>query len=703
MSKRALAEHANGVRCPDRFPRLSKLHASWRNARSAFLALALIAGSARAADKVAEPGPTPWLGAFTRPPLDSPLVITGGFGEYRIGHFHAGFDFGTGGRVGAPVYAPLPGSIERIRASGVGYGRSVYLRTDDGRLLQFGHLDGYTDALAAYVAAVQESSGQYEQDLWPEAGRFRFRAGDRIAWTGQSGAGGPHMHFEIRRGDMAYHPLRAGLVANDTTKPTLAGLTLEPLDGASRVEGGVRPRTFSLTSAGADTIRAIGRLRAIVAARDGVWRGVDRMVPWSTRMEWNGEWVDARLDSISWATDMIESDYVYDAGRVIGDKGIVLWAPAGWRPRVIVTNVPRDREAGTITIAPGDPPRPLKLVARDAAGNRSERTLVVVPSRAVPPPPKLRDPTDVSSPSASKFEFDALPGGRLRIVFRGAPTGSRNVRMSSHGETVSAVFDRGVWSAILTYTGGLQVIGETDSSVWQRSGPRFHVAPKSWGNAVDRQRVLTMTEMLETDGLVFQLPSDGTFDDELVLVRDIDSLPPLDAELRPVTKLAWIGPEAVPLRKPLQLAIGRKMVTDTSGVGLYAYRGGEWEWVRWSARSDRRGWDASPSRLGTFALLRDSRAPRITVAAAPARPKTAPAYSRWAIEARLVDGGSGVDARASYFVVDGKRVPSEWDSEEGVLRWRPRRVPKSGTHHYVVVATDRAGNAGRLPGSFVLH
>src|SRR5207247_8888513 len=117
---------------------------------------------------------------LSRPPLDPPITVTGGFGEYRIGHFHAGLDLGTGGRTGRPVYAPRSGWIERVRASGVGYGRSLYLRTDDGRLLQLGHLDAFVEPVASWVAAIQDSSGQYEQDLWPEAHRFAFRAGERI-------------------------------------------------------------------------------------------------------------------------------------------------------------------------------------------------------------------------------------------------------------------------------------------------------------------------------------------------------------------------------------------------------------------------------------------------------------------------------------------------------------------------------------------
>jgi murein DD-endopeptidase MepM/ murein hydrolase activator NlpD len=131
-----------------------------------------------------------------RPPLDPPLRLSGSFGEYRPGHFHAGLDFATGGQVGEPVYASLPGRVVRVRASGTGYGRSVYLQADDGRLLVYGHLDAFDEPLASYVAEVQDSAGEYEQDLWPDPARFRLSAGQRLGWSGRSGTGAPHLHFE---------------------------------------------------------------------------------------------------------------------------------------------------------------------------------------------------------------------------------------------------------------------------------------------------------------------------------------------------------------------------------------------------------------------------------------------------------------------------------------------------------------------------
>ena len=89
----------------------------------------------------------------------------------------------------------------------------------------------------------------------------------------------------------------------------------------------------------------------------------------------------------------------------------------------------------------------------------------------------------------------------------------------------------------------------------------------------------------------------------------------------------------------------------------------------------------------------------------PAAPRRAPAgpYPRWALEAQLVEQGSGVDPRATSFVVDGRRVPSEWDAVVATLRWRPLRTPARGRHVVTVVATDRAGNVRKTRGAFVVE
>ncbi len=220
--------------------------------------------------------------AALAPPLDVPPLpvvrVTGGYGEVRSNHVHAGVDLSTGGRVGAAVRASLAGNIERVRASGVGYGRSLYLRAGDGRLLVFGHLDAFAGAIAAYVDSVQRATGKYEQDLWPAASRFRFASGDTIAWSGESGSGGPHLHFEVRHGDFALDPLLAGIVQDGELPPRLESLTLEPLRENAWVARRASPWTTPLT-APAETLVVEGTVRAIVRSRAGV-APVTRTTQW---------------------------------------------------------------------------------------------------------------------------------------------------------------------------------------------------------------------------------------------------------------------------------------------------------------------------------------------------------------------------------------------------------------------------------------
>jgi hypothetical protein len=179
-------------------------------------------------------------------------------------------------------------------------------------------------------------------------------------------------------------------------------------------------------------------------------------------------------------------------------------------------------------------------------------------------------------------------------------------------------------------------------------------------------------------------------------------------ELKARSHVFALEPALTPLRGPLRVGIeaagprsARAPAGGVAGVSLYRDSGGGWDYV--GADLDwRAGWIGAETRaLGRFALFRDATAPRVKLRVPPrVVPPGRPA--RWALEARITEEGSGVDARASRFVVDGRRVPSEWDAVMTTLRWRPLRPPASGRHEVEIVAADRAGNVRRRRASFVL-
>ncbi|HEU4724354.1 MAG TPA: M23 family metallopeptidase [Candidatus Eisenbacteria bacterium] len=661
-------------------------------ADSAAVAAGRPAAAAPARPSIA--APPRFLPRLPQAPLRGRLVLNGGFGDFRGGHFHAGFDFATSQRVGRAVHAPARGWVERVRSSGVGYGRALYVRTPDGRLLEFGHLDAFAGPVAAYVDSAKAAKGEYEQDLWPARGRFAVEAGAVIAWTGESGAGGPHLHAEVRRGDVAYHPVRAGLALGDAVAPTLVDLTLEPLDDASTVEGNAGPVAVGL--ARRDTIAVVGRVRAVVRAYDRVAAGGARIAPWTVSIEWNGRRTACVFDSVSWATDMPEAEYVYDTGRVSGGRGFVLWAPATFRPSVLRADAPAGEEAGTIEVRPGDPPRALRIEARDAAGRKALRTVVLRPGKAPAAPVATWWRGDESWRDET-LDVASLPGGFLRVsLLAAAPASGVEFQL---GASARRGARRGArWTATLAAPPEAAsrsirlpiAVRSTESST-----PAIDRAGVVWARRVTATAASTLADSART--LRVDLAAGASFEDALLFAFAVPAT--AQAGLAPLGTAWRVEPATLPLRRAARISLVSPTGAPRERVGLYRLDGARWQWVGGMADSAAQSIRGDSRRLGTFALLRDDLPPRIRLKPTPVAATAGGPYSRWAVEVSVADAESGVDGSKSYVEVDGRRVPSEWDPEAGVLRWRPLAPPAPGSHVVGVVATDRAGNTTRETGS----
>lgn len=172
-------------------------------------------------------------------PTEAGRIVTSTFGEFRRTHFHAGIDISSGEMTGYRVYAAREGYVSRVRIGPTGYGKMIYVRHPDGYTTTYAHLQKFAPAINARSTAEQRRHERYTVDFACAPGEFPVRKGDLIAYSGETGTGSPHLHFEIRDGRMnPLNPFLAPLLrVHDTMAPTIRRIAVLPVRPGSTVDG----------------------------------------------------------------------------------------------------------------------------------------------------------------------------------------------------------------------------------------------------------------------------------------------------------------------------------------------------------------------------------------------------------------------------------------------------------------------------------
>ncbi len=277
------------------------------NRRRLVVALALAALPAHAGDLL-------W-------PLPIAPALSSSFGESRSTAFHAGIDIKTWGRTGYEVRAVDDGYIERLRTSPWGYGRAVYLRLKDGRVAVFAHLESFAAPLAERVRQAQKESGRYSVDLWFKEGEIAIGRGDIVAYSGESGAGPPHLHLELRdANNIPINPLLHDYAVEDAIAPVFQRIGFVPMGMESRANGRSDPTSMALRWDEEQQVYRTNKkvqIRGRVGINALVWDRADaaanKLAPYALKL-----WVDgsevfaAAYGRVSWAdAHQVELDRMY--------------------------------------------------------------------------------------------------------------------------------------------------------------------------------------------------------------------------------------------------------------------------------------------------------------------------------------------------------------------------------------------------------
>ncbi|MCI0613673.1 M23 family metallopeptidase [bacterium] len=174
-------------------------------------------------------------------PLEQNYGVSATFGESRGDHFHAGIDLSTNGDTGLPVLAIADGEIYRIKIQKRAYGKALYIRHPDGMVSVYAHLDHYSTELGleqAYEKRVAETHNRYTGDIFIDP-PIKIQQGTVVAYSGETGAGLPHLHLELRREEnVPINPLSNGFQdSTDPVPPAFQAIYLYPANAASAIDG----------------------------------------------------------------------------------------------------------------------------------------------------------------------------------------------------------------------------------------------------------------------------------------------------------------------------------------------------------------------------------------------------------------------------------------------------------------------------------
>ncbi len=617
----------------------------------------------------------PFLSPNTRYlwPTNASDYMSATFGETRSAHFHAAIDVGTWGQNGYQVYASRDGIVSRIGISPNGYGNVVYLRHDDGSYSMYAHLRNFVPKIQRVVDEYRLQNYRFNFDQNMESYNIEFKKGDLIAFSGDTGIGPPHLHFELRTpSNNPFNPLLAGVRVADNVAPRIAGVSIEPLSQDATVNGRRSIQTTVTRAAGRNytfgTINASGTVGLGVDASDRADAMRNVYAVYELKLFVNNElYFHSKADSFDISkARMMFLDRVYPVLRQ-QRKGYQRLYIRDGNEVAFYQNVGRD---GTINLPEGT--YDIRIEASDYFGNQTNAT------------GRLR----FTTPPNNSARRDTLLTADYGIVRQDIG--------------LSPVLDNLIW------TNNWLAVQSGDNIEIEVAAPgRFqkHYEKQTLNNpsdAFDISDSSIKSGMINNHPFVIQRVIPG----KRTVLRTPDQR--LSLEFRPNTlydtlsiTFAWKEEdgnyliETLPTHEPLQIGyVVRFLLPDSvankPGIGVYQVNG--------SGRNRTYGYvggglvrgamQFTTSNFGTFTFLSDTTGPEM------ARPRI---YRRadgmWLASVSVSDNRSGVDYTSAEFYINGVRGIPEYDPfGSKLIYYLPGFSPKAQGNEFLIQLSDHTGN-----------
>lgn len=647
--------------------------------RLLFLSLLLLSSTVKSsAQQAAAPDITalPFLSPEVRYywPTNASNYLSATFAETRSAHFHAAVDIGTWGQRGYRVFASRDGVLSRVGVSPFGYGNIVYLKHDDGSYSLYAHLQDFIPEIRRIVDEFRfkDYTADFDQNL--EHLNIRFNKGDLIAFSGDTGIGPPHLHFELRTpSNNPFNPLLAGIRVPDSVPPRFSGLSIEPISSNALINGRRQitqvPITGSGTSFSFGTINVSGDvgLGVDVSDRADAMRNVYAV--YELKMFVNDTlYFHSRVDSFAMGTSrQMFLDRVYPILRaerrgfqrlyIRDGNQLTFYRDTG---RNGVLSLPEGRHA-------------IRIEAYDYFGNRSRATGTLNVRNSAN---NILEQVPVFSNNL--FETNGAQGIPLAISdliwTNNWVTNSGNRRNYNVEFTPDGSYSLSTQTSDNFSNNATVELSDHPSATMSIDGNSFRVHRIYPGK---RTRIRTPDQRLEVEfrpntvfdtlsvAIAYEYLSDGTV--EITIGQDTE---PLQASYR------------------IRFLLSEEEQA-TQNIALYT--------LRRSGNNRNLGF-ASSLRQGDFIVANSSTFGKYTLAA----DTTSPSISRprvfrrndgkWFATVRVSDNLSGVNHQTAEFYVNGIRGIAEFDPFAGLLIYHHPDFNPSARNTLRVVLRDRSGN-----------
>ncbi|UCF80756.1 MAG: M23 family metallopeptidase [Acidobacteriota bacterium] len=630
-------------------------------------------------------------------PLPKSRALTATFGEYRGLRLHAGIDLSTFGRTGLEVRAVERGRIVRLKVERRGYGRALYVEHPNGLVSVYAHLERFEEdtlGLETLVRTYQRARDTpYPGDIYPEPS-LAVERGQTIGYSGESGAGPPHLHVEFRRGmETLVHPFAARLpLPSDSAPPRVEGLMFLPRSADARIKGLPLPHRVDFRRRQVPAMSLWGEWELVLLAYDPCARGARcGLYTWGAKLN-DRPFSEAKVSSFSYDDP--------SAGGLLHHLAFCFPQPAVYGYRLGA--VPPDSEGFQRLVLREEGEFVLRLRAEDFSGNASVRSVIL---RGVRPSPAGEG---AGGKSASFSEESPLPTRLHESRQVEDPRSAGQVTLHPSARFLALEADSSLPLTASLHQGG-HVLAE---AAFFRAGERaFATLPlgndaaggmvqvRRRGRSVFEAPLLFAWAGREPVTLAapprFQLlvPADAAWEPGAVWARVVEDIPPAE-ELAPFAALDVL-PEGMPFRHaPRLTGLLPSVCRESRRIGWYRKAFREERWIYLEGECEGRETSVSIPYGARYALMED----RVPPVIEPRHPRPGQSVPASAVEwhARACDRGSGVDYESVRFVLDGVARRGDYDPDRFKvflnLAYEEIR-PSRGEHTLRIEAADRAGNA----------